>query len=210
MIKFAAFLLLFGIASVQAESKSFEFNFDDWPEGQPKEEAFVVDGKFSITAKDGNKALVAEVGELVEACVLLGDSARGSASIQAKVFSSRKGRSLPRYSIGVHGQSGYRLVVAPAQKQLQLTKSDEVVKSVPLEWPNEAWFHVKLEVKQLGEKQWTITAKAWADGVEEPTEGQMVHEDATLRGQGKCSLWATPYSGTPIYFDDVKIAISLE
>jgi hypothetical protein len=209
MIRIAALVLL-GVASVHAEAKTFEFDFEDWAEGQPREEAFVVDGKFAVATKDGGKALVAEVGELVEACVLLGDSAKGSASIQARVFSSRKGRSLPRYSIGVHGQSGYRLVVAPAKKELQLTKGEEVVKAVPLDWPNEAWFNVKLEVTKVEEKRWSVVAKAWPQDKEEPVSAQIEHEDATLRGQGKCSLWATPYSGTPIYFDDVKIAVAVE
>lgn len=194
-------------ASVWAEPKKFAYDFEDWPEGDPKAEAFVVDGKFSVKAKDGGKALVAEVGELVEACVLMGESAKGSASIEARVFASKQGRSFPRYSIGVHGQSGYRLVVLPVQRQLQLTKNEEVIKTAPLTWPNEAWFKIRLEVRQAGEKEWKISGKAWPADAAEPAEPQLTHEDAKLSGQGKCSLWATPYSGTPIYFDDVVVEV---
>ena len=33
------------------------------------------------------------------------------------------------------------------------------------------------------------------------------HEDKKLKGQGKCAIWATPFSGEPVFFDDIKIAI---
>jgi len=203
----AVALFLFSASQVFAETKKFAYDFEDWPEGGLKEDAFVVDGKFSAANKDGGKAMMAEVGELIEACVLLGDSAKGSASIQTKVFATKKGRSMPRYSIGVHGQSGYRLVVAPAQKQLQLTKNEEVIKTAPLQWPDATWFVIKLDVKQTGEKQWTVEASAWPADAKAPSEPQIKHDDPTLRGQGKCSIWATPYSGTPIFFDDVKIEV---
>lgn len=208
MKHFLVALLSLVAVTAYADPRKFEFDFESWAEGEPQEEAFVVDGKFSIVSKDGNKALQINVGELVDSCALLGDSANGSASLEVKVFASKQGRSFPRYSIGVHGQSGYRLVVFPAKKELQLTKSDEIIKAVPLtNWPSDAWFKVKLEVKKVADKQWAITAKTWPADGSEPTEPQITHEDATLKGQGKCSIWGTPFSGTPILFDDVKIEI---
>lgn len=201
------FLLLTGAGSAFAETRNYEFNFEDWQVGQLKEDAFVVDGKFTVAEKDGNKSLAVEVGELVEASVLLGDSAKGSATVQTKVLATRQGRLQPRFGIGVHGVSGYRLMVSPAKKQLELVKSEETIKSIPLDWTSGSWINIKLQVTRIGEKQWKVECKSWADGAEEPKEAQISHEDNTLRGQGKCSLLATPYSGTPIYFDEVKIQI---
>lgn len=191
-----------------ADTKKFTFDCEKWAEGAPPEEVFVVDGKISVAARDGNKALQIEGGgELAEANALLGVSANGSASIEARVFGSKAGRSFPRFGIGVHGQSGYRLMVFAAKKELQLVKGDEVIKSVPFEWKTDAWVKLKLEVKKIAADKWTLSAKAWAADAEEPKDATITHEDATLRGQGKCSMWGTPFSGTPIFFDDVKIEV---
>jgi hypothetical protein len=31
------------------------------------------------------------------------------------------------------------------------------------------------------------------------------HPDDKMKGQGKASIWGTPFSEMPIYFDDIKI-----
>jgi hypothetical protein len=199
-------LLLAAIAA-HADTKKFSFDCEAWAEGEPPKEVFVVEGKINVASKDKNKVLEVGVGELVEACALLGESANGSASIEARVFGTKQGRSMPRFAVGVHGQSGYRLVVFPAQKQLQLVKSDEVVKSIPFTWTSDSWVKLKLEARKVAEGKWTITCKAWpADGAE-PQEAAITHEDTTLKGQGKCSMWGTPFSNTPIYFDDLKVEV---
>jgi hypothetical protein len=206
-MKRAAAILLLLATAAYAEPKKFAFDCEAWSEGEPPKEVFVVEGKINVVAKDGNKALEIGVGELVDANALLGDSANGSAKIEARVFGTKQGRSMPRFAIGVHGQSGYRLVVFAAQKQLQLVKNDEVIKSIPLTWTSDAWLKLKLEAKKVAEGKWTIACKAWSADAAEPAEAAITHEDATLKGQGKCSIWGTPFSNTPIYFDDVKIEV---
>jgi len=200
-------LVLLAVSAAHAEPKKLVIDSEAWAEGEPPKDVFVVEGKFNVVTKEGNKALEIGVGELVDANALLGVSSTGSSSIEARVFGSKQGRSAPRFAIGVHGQSGYRLVVFAAQKQLQLTKGDEVIKSIPFTWTSDAWLKLKLDVKKVAEGKWTITAKAWADGAEEPKEAAITHEDTTLKGQGKCSIWGTTFSNTPIYFDDVKIEV---
>src|SRR5436190_10308812 len=153
-----AFLI---VGAAFAAPKKFAFDCESWPEGEPPKEVFVVEGKITVAKKDGNKVLEIGIAELVDANALLGDSANGSASIEARVFATKQGRSSPRFGIGVHGQSGYRLIVYAAQKQLQLVKGDEVVKSVLLDWKSDAWVKLKLDVKKEAENKWTITAKAW-------------------------------------------------
>lgn len=206
-MKRTAAILLLAATSAYAQPKQFAFDCEAWAEGEPPSEVFVVEGKVSVVTKDGNKALEFGVGELVDGNALLGDSANGSASIEARVFGSKQGRSMPRFAIGVHGQSGYRLVVYAAQKQLQLVKSDEVVKTIPFTWTSDAWLKLKLEVKKIADDKWTIACKAWPADAAEPAEAAITHEDATLKGQGKCSIWGTTFSNTPICFDDMKIAV---
>jgi hypothetical protein len=194
-------------ATASAEPKKYAFDCEAWEVGEPPKDVFVVEGKFNVVAKDGGKALQVEVGELTDSNALLGDSAAGSASIEAKVFGTKQGRSVPKFAVGVHGQSGYRLIAFAARKELQLTKGDEVIKVVPLTWKSDEWFKLKLEVKKVDEKKWTISAKAWPASGEEPKEALITHEDTTLKGQGKCSIWGTTFSNMPILFDDVKIEI---
>src|SRR6188508_2594621 len=101
-MKRAAALLLLAATTAYAEPKKFAFDCEAWAEGEPPQEVFVVEGKFNIVAKDKNKAIEIGVGELVDANALLGDSANGSASIEARIFGTKQGRAMPRFAIGVH------------------------------------------------------------------------------------------------------------
>lgn len=203
-------IILISLVACQAgagELKKLNYDCEKWTEGEPPAEVFVVDGTIRIKEKDGNKAIEIGIDPLVDGCAMLGSSANGSASIQARAFASKNGRSFPRFGIGVHGQSGYRLIVLCAKKELQLVKNDQVIKSAPYEWTSDAWMNLKLEALKDAQGKWSISGKAWPAGVAEPAEPQIKHEDSTLKGQGKCSIWGTPFSGTPIYFDDVKLEI---
>ncbi len=187
--------------------KKFSYDCEKWPEGAPPAEVFVVDGTIRITQKTGGKAIEIGIDPLVDGCALLGSSANGSASIQARVFASKSGRSYPRFGIGIHGQSGYRLIVLCAKKELHLVKNEQVIKSAPYEWTSDDWMNLKLEALEDAQGKWSISGKAWPAGAAEPQEPQIKHQDPTLKGQGKCSIWGTPFSGTPIYFDDVHLEI---
>lgn len=189
-----------------AELKTATFTSDDWAEGDPPKEVFVVDGTIKVAAKDGNKALMVSPDNLVDASAQLGSSAAGESTIKARVFASKKGRSNPRFGIALHGMSGYRLLVNAPKKQLELVRNDEVQASMPFNWTSDAWLWMKLEARKNGE-DWIITGKTWAADAAEPAEPQLKHDAKGLKGQGKVSVWATPYSQTPIYFDDIEAGI---
>jgi hypothetical protein len=203
-------LLCFSLATFisAAETRKFAFDCEAWAEGDPPpREVMVVDGAVTVKAVNGNKVLEVGIAPMVEANVLLGSSANGGASITARVLATRAGRSFPRFGLGAHGQTGYRLMLAPGKKELQLTKGETVVKTVPFEWTSDAWTHLKLEVSKQADGSWSIKGKAWADGTAEPVEALISHEDSKLTAMGRCSLWATPFSGTPIDFDDVLLEV---
>ncbi|GAA5148513.1 hypothetical protein GCM10023213_44920 [Prosthecobacter algae] len=189
-----------------ADLKTFTFTSDEWTEGDPPKEVFVVDGTIKIAAKDGNKAVMVSPDNLVDASAQFAVSAAGDSVIKAKVFASKKGRSNPRFGVAVHGMSGYRLIVNAPKKTLELVKSDETLASIPFTFTTDAWLWMKLEVRKTGD-EWTITGKTWAADAAEPVEAQIKHTDKGLKGQGKASVWATPYSQTPIYFDDIEVGI---
>jgi hypothetical protein len=197
-------------ASLHAQQvKTFEIKADDWAEGEPPKEVFVVDGTIKIAARDGNKAIVIDPVPVTDASAQLAESAAGNASITARVLAIKRARSTPRFGISVHGMSGYRLLVTPAKKMLELVKGDATIASTPFNWTSDAWLMLKLEAKRSGGDAWTITGKAWTPDTPEPAEPLLKHEDSGLKGQGKCAIWATPFSGEPVYFDDILISIEI-
>ncbi|TDU69281.1 hypothetical protein EI77_02930 [Prosthecobacter fusiformis] len=191
-----------------ADLKTFTFTAEGWPEGDPPKEVFVVDGTIKVAAKDGNSAIMVSPENLVDASAQFAVSAAGESIIKARVFASKQGRSNPRFGIAVHGMSGYRLIVNAPKKTLELVKGDETLATVPFTWTSDAWLWMKLEARKNGD-DWTITGKTWAADVQEPAEAQITHTDKGLKGQGKVSVWATPYSQTPIWFDDIEVAIEV-
>jgi len=201
----AACALTFTLHAQQPQT--FEFNANDWAEGEPPKEVFVVDGTIKIAAHEGNKAIVVDPNPITDASAQLGGSAAGNASIEARTLATKRGRSTPRFGVSVHGLSGYRLLVNPAKKALELVKSDQTVASVPHTWTSGAWLKLKLEVKKGADDAWIISGKAWAEGTAEPAEPLIKHEDKGLKGQGKCAIWATPFSGEPVFFDDIKVSV---
>ncbi len=187
--------------------QTFEIKADDWSEGEPPKEVFVVDGTIKIAARDGNKAIVIDPNPITDASAQLAVSASGSASIEAKILAIKRGRSTPRFGVSVHGMSGHRLIVNPAKKTLELIKNDQILASAPFTWTSEAWVKVKLDAKKGAGDVWSIIGKAWPADAAEPAEPLIKHEEKSLKGQGKCAIWATPFSGEPVFFDDIRISV---
>jgi hypothetical protein len=104
--------------------------------------------------------------------------------------------------------AGYRLYVNSAKKQLELVKADQTLATAPFTWTSDTWLNLKIEAKKAAGDAWSITASVWpASEAAAPATPQLKHEDKGLKGHGKCAIWATPYSNTPIYFDDIQIEI---
>jgi hypothetical protein len=199
---------LFAACSLHAQQlQSFDIKADDWAEGEPPKDVFVVDGTIKIAARDGNKAIVIDPNPITDASAQLAASAGGNASIEAKILAIKRGRSTPRFGVSVHGMSGHRLIVNPAKKSLELIKNDQTLATVPFAWTSEVWVKVKLEAKKGEGTAWTITGKAWPADAAEPAEPLIKHQDKGLKGQGKCAIWATPFSGEPVFFDDIHITV---
>lgn len=199
---------LLATCSLQAQQlQSFDIKADDWADGEPPKDVFVVDGTIKIAARDGNKAIVIDPNPITDASAQLAVSASGNASIEAKILALKRGRSTPRFGISVHGMSGHRLIVNPAKKSLDLIKNDQTLATVPFAWTSEVWVKVKLEAKKGAGDAWTITGKAWPADAAEPGEPMIKHEEKSLKGQGKCAIWATPFSGEPVFFDDIHISV---
>lgn len=206
MKRISALLLALAISGQAAEEKkSALFDCESWAEGEVPKEVFVVDGTIKVAGLDGNKTIMIAPDPITDATAQLGDSSRGSSSIKARVFASKRGRSTPRMGLSVHGMNGYRLWLNAAKKQLELVFGGEVVTTAPFTWVSDTWTQLRLDVTQVSEKEWSITAKAWQADGEEPKEPQIKISNPAVKGQGKCAIWGSPFSEKPIYFDDITV-----
>jgi len=211
-LTFLTGILAWGLALGAGAQEAFKLDLAGLAAGPvPKEALFVVEGVWEAADKDGVKSVKILPEPITDANAQVGTSAKGSASISARVFATKKARSFPRFGVSVHGMSGYRMMVNGAKKQLELVKSDAVVAVAPFVWTSDAWVTLKLEVKRDGGAgPWTVTGSAWTEGAEPATPLIQHKDESSMKGTGKCGLWGTPYSELPIFFADVSGTVRVD
>lgn len=163
------------------------------------------EARFSIVADGDNKMLEMAATPVVEGGVLLGSSIKGPATVQARIRATGKRRSFPRFGVGLHGAGGFRCLVVPARKELQIVREDVVLAQVPWEWKSGTWTVVELSVKAGPDGGSRLEGRAWEEGQPRPETAQVTHTAATPPGTGKVSVWATPYAELPVAFDDIQV-----
>src|SRR6185503_8288000 len=126
-------------------------------------------------------------------------------AVSAKIRGTAKGRRFPTFSVGLNGVGGYKLQVSPAKKALELSRGDEVVATVPFEGKIDSWVMLQLQNRKVSEGEWKIEGKVWLENSTEPKEATIVFAEKTKPVAGRASIWGSPYSGTPIQFDDLKV-----
>jgi len=199
------FLCLSSLLPLAAEETvKFTQDFEEAEAGSLPDGMMEIEGAFTVEALDGRKALKLAEAPLAEDAVILGPSFKGAGSVMASVKADKKRRSFPRFGVGLHGISGYRLRVVGASGMVELVKNEEVVKAVAFAWKSELWTTLKLELREADGK-WIVEGRVWAEGTEAPGEPTIALETDKEPGQGKASLWGTPYAGLPIWFDSVEI-----
>ena len=177
---------------------------DSFPKGMME-----IDGIFKVKTSDSKNVtnrryLEMSAEPLSENAVIFGPSVKKSATVQARVKGFRKRRSYPRFGIGLHGISGYRLRVVPSKKVIELVKNEEPIKSVPYKWTPDQWVNLRLKIEQE-DNNWKVSGSAWTEGTKVPENELITHLHEGSPGQGKASLWGTAYSGKVIQFDDLLL-----
>jgi hypothetical protein len=163
------------------------------------------ESKFTVVADGDNRVLEMSPSPLVDGGVLLGPSIKGGCVVSARMKATSKRRSHPRFGIGLHGVSGYRCLVVPARKELQIVKDEEVVAQVPFEYKSGAWTSMEFRVSPTPEGGSRLEGRAWDAESPRPVAPQVHLEVKAPPGTGKASLWAAPYSELPIWFDDIAV-----
>ena len=192
-----------------AMAQIYNNDFEKAEIGKTPEDFTIVAGVFTVQQEGGNKFLELPGAPLETFGFLFGPPAPGDAVASARIFGTKQGRKFPAFGLSLNGVSGYRLQLSPGKKMLEIYKGDEVVSSVPFEWSSGAWTKLRLQVRQSG-KGWAVEGKAWTDGTPEPAAWTVKFEDPELIKPGRAGIWASPYAGTPIRFDDLRLELETD
>lgn len=201
------FLILWAAAgtAIAAESPLFQNDFEKGEPGKLPAEFMVMQGEFAVKDLGTNKVLELPGAPVDSFSVLFGPITNGNVAVEARILSTAKGRRMPTFGVGTGGVAGYKLQIAPGKKAAELLVSEtQVVASAPFNWESGAWTHCKLQVRKAGES-WRVEAKAWKAGDPEPKDWLMSFEAKEAPIAGQASVLGSPLSGTPIWFDDLKV-----
>jgi hypothetical protein len=204
-----AITALTGSAQPPDDKVLFKSDFELANVDSVPEELMVLAGEFSVKDVGGNKALELPGNPLEDFGALFGSAESDGIAVRARIRSESSKRLAPRFGVGLSGISGYRLLVAPGQNELQLLKDQQVVASAPFEWKSGTWTSLHLQIRKVSDAKWIIEGRAWADGAPEPKDWSISSEVSEAPSAGKASIWGAPYSGKPILFDDLSV-ISLQ
>ncbi len=172
--------------------------------GDPPEDFMVLDGQFTVREESGNKFLELPGAPLETFGVLFGPSNAAGVRAQARIWGTKAGRKQPVFALGLNGQSGFKLRISPAKQAIELLKGEEVIVAKPFQWKSGEWTTLDLQIRAKGSGI-VVEGKAWQGGLE-PSEWSLQIEQPNAPPPGKAGVWGLPFSGTPLRFDDFKLA----
>ena len=183
----------------------FENDFEKAALDKLPDNFMVLNGDFAIREEGGNKFLELPGAPLDSFAVQFGPAEIADVAVSARVFGTAKGRRFPTFGVGLNGVSGYKLQAAPAKKALEILKDEDVKTSVAFDWKPATWTHLRLQVRKVRDGEWKVEGKVWSDGGDEPNEWAISCDEKEEPIAGRASVMGSPFSGTPIWFDDLKI-----
>jgi hypothetical protein len=203
----AAGLCLMGMLSgAKADNAKpiYENNFESAKVDSVPDEFLVLDGGFAVKEEAGNKYLELPGTPLDSFGVLFGPTEKSDIIVSARIKGTKKGRRFPTFGVGLDGEGGYRLRVSPGKDALEIYKGDLVLASVPYTWKSGEWTLLNLQITKAGDT-WKVAGKAWMQGTPEPAQALVSYDEKKEPSAGRASIWGSPYSTTPIQFDDLAL-----
>ena len=200
----AALLAVALAAQAQPAKPIYENDFEKCEAGKPPADFMIMYGEFAVRQDDTNKVLELPGAPVDSYSVLFGPSQKSGVAVTARVYGTGKSRRFPSFAVGLNGVAGYKLIVVPSRNDLEIQKGDDVMATVPFKWQTDSWTMLRLQVREVGGVL-KVEGKAWTQGSPEPAAWTVTFDDKTDVSAGKASLWGSPYSGTPIRYDDVKL-----
>ena len=204
LLPFAAAVL--ALAAAEPAKPLYHNDFAAAETGKPPAEMMVMSGDFAVRedAKDGK--FLELPGEPLETFGLLfGPVPAGEVMASARFFGTKKGRKFPAFGVSVGGVGGYRLQVSAGKKTLEIFQGDEARQSVAYEWQDGSWTSLRMQVRKAG-AEWVVEGKAWPAGTPEPAAWTITFTTKEEPPAGRAGIWGSPFSGTPIRFDDLDLS----
>jgi hypothetical protein len=203
-------LLLVMIVSARGAETLYRIDFEQADVGQVPDDFLVIDGQFAVRELEGNKVLELPGAPLETYGFLMGPAQKEGLAVSARFHGTSRGRKFPTFAVSLNSVGGFRLRVAPAKKAVELVKNDAPVASVPFEWKSGVWTSLKLQIRKAAEGLWKVEGKAWLNGQPEPDTWTIVWDEAQEPVNGRPGAWGSPFSGTPIWYDDVVVSAADE
>jgi predicted secreted protein len=182
----------------------YENNFEKADVGKVPDDLMVLGGEFSVKVDGTNKVLELPGAPLDSFAVQFGTGESDNIVTSARFFGTGKGRRFPTFGIGVGGISGWKLQVAPGKKALELIRDTELKATLTFDWKSAEWTHLKLQIRKVKDAEWIIEGKAWQGGAE-PKDWTISASEKSEVPSGNCSVFGSPFAGTPIWFDDLRV-----
>lgn len=183
----------------------FEDDFEKAAAGKLPDDFMSLSGEFAVQKDGGNQFLELPGAPLDSYAVQFGPAETADVAVSARIFGTAKGRRFPTFGVGLNGVSGYKLQLAPAKKVLELLKDQDVKTSVAFDWKPGTWTQVRLQVRRVKDGEWRVEGKAWPQGESEPKDWIVVSDEKEEPIAGRASVLGSPFSGMPIWFDDLKV-----
>ena len=200
----AIFALALPTFALAAES-NYANDFQSAEVGKVPNDFLVISGAFIVQQDGGNKFLELPGAPLDTFGALFGPAKMEGLSATAKFFGTKTGRKFPAFGLSLNGAGGYRLQVSAAKKQLEIFKGDEARINVPFEWTDATWLSLRIGARKTPAGAWVIEGKAWPAAAPEPAKWNISLEEKDAPAAGRPGIWGSPFSGTPIRFDDIAI-----
>jgi len=198
-------ILACGLDAFAQTKPLFENNFEKAETGKlPPGFEFPV-GEFAVKEEAGNKFLELPGAPVDSYSVQFGPAGSADVAVSARVFATAKGRRSPTFGIGLNGVGGCRLQISPGKNALELFKDQELKATLAFEWKARTWTSLRLQVRKVKAGGWEVEGKAWTQGADEPKGWMISFDDQEEPVAGRASVLGSPFSGTPIWFDDLKV-----
>ena len=199
------FAFTFFILETHASDSLYKANIDNTEIGEVPDDFLVLDGDFSVKQENGNKFIELPGSPLDSFGIMFGPSASQGNEISARIYGTKKGRRYPVFGVAMNGVNGYRLQITPAKRSIELLKGKNVIAETAFRWTSGSWLKLSLSITKTKESEWTITGKVWEDEKIKPTKTTLSFKETKEPRKGKPSIWGSPYSDTPIRYDDIFI-----
>ncbi|MFO1500617.1 MAG: hypothetical protein U1G07_19915 [Verrucomicrobiota bacterium] len=193
-----------GLSFAQATKPLYTNDFSHVALDTIPDDMLVLDGAFAVKDEQGNKVLQLPGAPLDSYGILFGPTEKDGVSVSARILSTAKGRRFPTFALGLNGVAGYRLQVSPSKKLIELYRGDALKTSASFEWQPATWTRLRLQVRKTAQG-WTVEGRAWMEGEPEPPAWMISAEDREELPPGRAGVFGSPFSGTPISYDDLAV-----